>query len=308
MTELYLHHYAESPFSEKIRALLGYLELDWHSVNISNIMPRPDLMPLSGGYRKTPIMQDGANILCDSKVIARYLVHQAGNNQVYAPGFLTTRLAEWADTTLFQTAVAICFQPRALAAIVASLGADTLVAFQEDRAKLTEGASITSMEPALAEASFTHYLRELESSLNAPFLFGTAPSIADFSVYHGLWFVKNNPVVAPLLEGYAHVADWFERMQGFAAVAGIKCESSQALAAAKAATPKLVAIGESLLPEAIAVGDPVTVTPSDYGKIAVSGHLQHCSDQLIAIERDDPQVGAVMVYFPRTGFDMARVN
>ena len=123
MTDIYLHHYAQSPFSEKIRALLGYLELDWQSVTISDIMPRPDLMPLSGGYRKTPILQDGAGVFCDTKVIALYLAHKTGNTELYAHGFRATRIAEWADTTLFQTAVALCFQPKAIAAFAASLGA-----------------------------------------------------------------------------------------------------------------------------------------------------------------------------------------
>ena len=308
LTDLYLHHYAQSPFSEKVRALLGYLALDWHSVTISNIMPRPDLMPLSGGYRKTPVLQDGANVFCDTKAICRYLAHKVGNREIYAPGFLATRVAEWADTTLFQTAVALCFQPSAVATFAASLGKDALTAFMQDRAKLADGASISQLDPGLAEASFTHYLRELEASLNAPFLFGTAPSIADFSVYHGLWFVASNPVVATLLDGYPHLADWYERMQAFATRAGQECPSTEALMAAKNSTPALVVVGEELLPGGINIGDSVAVTPNDYGKIAVAGVLRHCSDQMVALEREDAQAGSVIVYFPRTGFDVASVQ
>jgi len=308
LTDLYLHHYAQSPFSEKVRALLGYLALDWHSVTISNIMPRPNLMPLSGGYRKTPVLQDGANVFCDTKAICHYLAHKVGNQDLYAPGFVATRVAEWADTTLFQTAVALCFQPSAVAAFAASLGDDALTTFMQDRAKLTDGASISQLDPGLAEASFTHYLRELEASLNAPFLFGRTPSIADFSVYHGLWFVSTNPTVASLLDGYPHLADWYERMQAFAAHAGHACPSTKALSAAKNTTPQLIAIGETLLPAGVSIGDSVSVTPSDYGKIDVVGSLRHCSDRMIAIEREDPQVGTVIVYFPRTGFDLAMVN
>ena len=40
MANFYLHHYPASPFSEKIRALLGYLDLEWYSVETSIIMPR----------------------------------------------------------------------------------------------------------------------------------------------------------------------------------------------------------------------------------------------------------------------------
>ena len=51
-----LHHFDQSPFSEKIRVILGFKRLAWKSVRISRIMPRPDLMPLTGGYRRTPTM------------------------------------------------------------------------------------------------------------------------------------------------------------------------------------------------------------------------------------------------------------
>jgi glutathione S-transferase-like protein len=42
-----LHHFEESPFSEKIRVIFGLKNLDWTSVLISRIMPQPDLMPLT---------------------------------------------------------------------------------------------------------------------------------------------------------------------------------------------------------------------------------------------------------------------
>ena len=58
--EIILHHYDGSPYSEKIRLLLGMKGLAWRSVQIPVIMPKPDLMPLTGGYRRTPVMQIGA--------------------------------------------------------------------------------------------------------------------------------------------------------------------------------------------------------------------------------------------------------
>ena len=71
--DIYLHHYPASLFSEKIRLLLGYLGAAWHSVEIPSIMPRPLLMPLSGGYRRIPVAQIGADVYCDTKIIARAL-------------------------------------------------------------------------------------------------------------------------------------------------------------------------------------------------------------------------------------------
>lgn len=312
MTDLYLHHYPASPFSEKIRSLLGYLELDWNSVLISNIMPRPNLMELSGGYRKTPIFQDGANVFCDTKIICVHLAARAGNSSLYAPGFAATRFAEWADTTLFSTVVALCFQPKAVAVIAEQLGADNLEAFMADRAKLSGGQPITRADPALAEASFMHYLRELEESLRTEFLFGDTPSIADFALYHGLWFAMVNPVVAPLLDNFPAVKRYMQPFIAWGAWgqtarpnAGTKTTSAAALEHATQAEPELFPYGTALSSEGIATADQVSVTPADYGRIAVTGKLLHLSDVAVVVRRDDPVAGAINAYFPRTGFDVA---
>jgi Glutathione S-transferase, N-terminal domain len=42
-------------------------------VEIPVIMPKPDLTALTGGYRKTPVLQIGADIYCDSQLIMREL-------------------------------------------------------------------------------------------------------------------------------------------------------------------------------------------------------------------------------------------
>ena len=57
VSDIILHHYPSSPFSEKIRLVLGYKKLAWKSVIIPSIMPKPDVLALTGGYRKTPFMQ-----------------------------------------------------------------------------------------------------------------------------------------------------------------------------------------------------------------------------------------------------------
>ena len=69
MTEILFHHYWTSPFSEKIRVIFGMKKLAWRSVEIPSMMPKPDLMPLTGGYGKTPVMPIGADIDCDTQLI-----------------------------------------------------------------------------------------------------------------------------------------------------------------------------------------------------------------------------------------------
>jgi len=73
MNELILHHYPQSPFAEKARLMLGLKGLSWHSVLIPPVMPKPDLIALTGGYRRTPVLQVGADIYCDTALIARRL-------------------------------------------------------------------------------------------------------------------------------------------------------------------------------------------------------------------------------------------
>ena len=51
MTEIIFPHYWTSPFSEKVRLLFGLKGLSWRSVEQPSIMPKPDLVPLTGGYR-----------------------------------------------------------------------------------------------------------------------------------------------------------------------------------------------------------------------------------------------------------------
>ena len=74
-----LHHFDELPFSEKIRIVFGLKDIAWTSVRISRIMPRPDLMPMTGGYRRTPVMQIGADIYCDTQCILRELQRRFPN-------------------------------------------------------------------------------------------------------------------------------------------------------------------------------------------------------------------------------------
>ena len=73
MSEIILHNYPESPVAEKVRIALGIKGLEWLSVKIPRIPPKPLLMPLTGGYRRTPVMQIGADIYCDSQCIIREL-------------------------------------------------------------------------------------------------------------------------------------------------------------------------------------------------------------------------------------------
>ena len=69
MSDIILHHYEMSPFSEKVRKYFAVKNMGWAAVEQPNIAPKPALTPLTGGYRRIPVMQIGAHIYCDTALI-----------------------------------------------------------------------------------------------------------------------------------------------------------------------------------------------------------------------------------------------
>ena len=108
---LLLHHYDTSPFSEKIRKVLAHKRLAWGAVEQPSIMPKPELIPLTGGYRRIPVLQIGADVYCDTQCIVRVLERVQPEPTIYPDGSVATAHAWnlWADRLLFLPVVAIVF-------------------------------------------------------------------------------------------------------------------------------------------------------------------------------------------------------
>src|SRR4029453_5394065 len=99
MSDLILHHYDFSNFAEKARLMLGFKRLAWRSVEQPPILPKPNLVPLTGGYRPIPWLQDGADLWCDTRLIARELERRAPSPTLFPErtrGFADT-IAWWAE-------------------------------------------------------------------------------------------------------------------------------------------------------------------------------------------------------------------
>ena len=110
MTDIILHHYETSPYSEKVRLGFGLKGLAWQSVEIPAIMPKPDLTALTGGYRKTPVLQIGADIYCDSQLIMCELERRHPTPSFYPVGRgAADALSWWAEKTMFNPAAGIVF-------------------------------------------------------------------------------------------------------------------------------------------------------------------------------------------------------
>ncbi|MCD5993981.1 glutathione S-transferase family protein [Pseudomonas sp. CDFA 602] len=305
MSELILHHYPTSLFAEKARLMLGYKGLSWRSVTIPSIMPKPDLTALTGGYRKTPVLQVGADIYCDTALMARRLEQEKVSPTFYPEGqeFTVAGFAAWADSVLFLHAVSLVFQPESLAVRFAKVPPEAAKAFIADRSTLFNGGNASRLPAEQARHQWPTLMSRLQLQLsrNGDFLFGE-PSIADFSVAHALWFLKQTPVTAPFVDDYAGIAAWFARVLDFGHGAPSDLSSADAVEIAKNATPAALPEEHFVDPNGFKAGDQVAISAIDYGVEAVEGELAFAGTEELILRREDDRAGTVHVHFPRFGF------
>jgi glutathione S-transferase len=306
MSELILHHYPTSPFAEKARLLLGFKGLSWRSVKISPVMPKPDLTALTGGYRKTPVLQVGADIYCDTALIARRLEQEKASPALFPEGqeMIVATFAAWIDSVVFQHAVSLVFQPESAAVRFGKLPPEALKAFMADRAGLFSGGSATRVPLELAQHQWPTLMARLELQLQreqGDYLFGE-PSIADFALAHPLWFLKGTPVTAPLVDAYPAVSAWLARVLGFGHGASSEMSSEEALEVARNATPAALPDESWVDPNGFKAGQQVVIAATDYGVDPVAGELLFAGTEELILRRQEPRAGEVHVHFPRLGF------
>ncbi|MCY1390171.1 hypothetical protein D3C76_291370 [compost metagenome] len=306
MSELILHHYPTSLFAEKARLLLGFKGLSWRSVKISPVMPKPDLTALTGGYRKTPVLQVGADIYCDTALIARRLEQEKALPAFFPQGqeMITASFAAWADSVVFQHAVSLVFQPESIAVRFGNLSPEAIKAFLADRAGLFSGGSATKLSTEQARHQWPTIMSRLELQLQreeGDFLFGE-PSIADFALAHCLWFLKATPVTAPLVEAYPAVNAWHARVLGFGHGASSEMTSEEALEVARRSTPAALPDERFVDPNGFTAGQQVVIAATDYGVDPVVGELLFAGSEELIVRRKDERGGVVHVHFPRFGF------
>jgi glutathione S-transferase len=311
MTDLILHHYPTSPFSEKIRLVLGYKNLAWKSVIIPSILPKPDVLALTGGYRKTPFLQIGSDVYCDSALICDVLEHLQPTPTLYPAEHkgLARIVAQWADSTLFWAAMAYNLQPKGAAAMFEGAPPEVAQAFGADRAAMTVG--MTRLRPADATAAYKSYLRRIANMLDGQdFLMGRAPCVADFAVYHPLWFSRKRvPVMAGILDATPGVLAWMDRMAAIGYGPMEKYSATESIAACAASTGAAVQNDTTFQDEhGIALGSQVTVSAESFGPEPTEGELVAATRTRYTLRRTDERAGTVHVHFPRIGFVLKKAN
>jgi glutathione S-transferase len=299
MSEIILHHYDRSPFAEKVRLVFGLKNVSWRTVDIPIYMPKPDLIPLTGGYRRTPVMQIGADVFCDTRLILREIDRRFPTPPLYRPGG-GGLIAAWADSTLFVNAVGVVF---------GTFADQMLKEFKDDRIKTSNGlfdADRMKAEQPAQRAQFRAHMRTIESELAdaRAYFQGDAPGIADFAVYHCVWFVSVRLKELDFLAGCPMLRAWRDRMAGFGQGTRTPLSPTEALGIARQASPIPVTRSPCDDFSGCALGDSVTVAANDYGRDPVRGILLSIDDDEIIIARHDPALGDLNVHFPRIGFDV----
>lgn len=309
-----LHHYPRSPYAEKVRR--GLKGLEYRAVIVPSWMPKPGLMPLTGGYRRTPVMQWGADVYCDTLLILEEIERRHPTPTLF-PGesqALATALGWAIEKSIFVAAVGV---------IVGLTGQGYPRALVEDRGPFfgfsLEHAPMLAKQSLFVDRLNAHlvWLSGLRRDGRA-FLLGQAPSAADLAAYHPLWHLRRaggDPAAAQtvltLLPRLSDLLGWMDRVAAIGHGTPHEIAAKEALAEARnadPAPPDLASIKPGTAPVAlhgIEVGSEVTMTPDDSGRDPVRGRLVAVTDTRVVLRRTDPGLGEINVHFPRAGFDAA---
>ena len=312
MAEIVLHHYPASPYAEKIRAILGFKNLRWKSVTIPAMMPKPDVVALTGGYRRTPVAQIGADVYCDSGLIARAIDNFAPSPTLYAYGdtLAASALTYFAESVLFNTCVALAFTPATIKVFFPDVTPEFLEAFRNDRVAMRKGGTVRRGPINECRAAVLHFLPKIESQFRdgRPFVFGSTASMADFGLYHTLWPVWRAPGVRAILNPFPKTDAFVERIAALGHGKPEAITSTQALDIAKSAKRAPFGRGIAIELEGLKLGDTVEVLPVDYAFDPVRGELLTASADEIVVRREDPRAGILQVHFPRFGYELRRAG
>ncbi|CAL78532.1 putative glutathione S-transferase [Bradyrhizobium sp. ORS 278] len=305
MAELILHHYELSTFSEKIRSAFGLKKLPWRSVDTPPAPPRPLLMPLTGGYRRIPVLQVGADIYCDTNIILPALERLHPEPTFYPSGSegLARGLSFAWERAMWIPTIGV---------ISHFIGDMFPAEFIRDRKEGYLGIDIskTAMAPSLP-LHLQHLHAQyawLKSALadGRPFIFGDRPSALDLTCYQTTFLMRKNcPGEVDKLAGLTPLIGWYDRIAALGHGAPLAMSADEAFSIAKAAHPTTPShLPPNGDPSGLYAGQKVTVTPDDNARVPVTGTLVAADASEIVIHRRDHDAGDLHIHFPRLGFDV----
>ena len=297
-----LHHYPMSPFSEKVRLMFGYTGGEWLSVLSPEMPPRPIVDPLTGGYRRIPVGQVGADVFCDTRLICAELATAAGKPELSPTALDEQALATAAkfEGEVFWAAVASIPARKILLKLLRELPLRQAFRFIKDRAGVARTAVTKPVGPRAAGPLFDAHLQQLEAMLagGQSFLQGNAAGYLDFAAYHTLWFKL---VVGGLSmpDNIPAVAAWYRRMTDFGHGSVRPGDAEDAFAAAREQQPRPLPVSTGADAR---IGKTVVIQPDDYALDGSCGVLVAADEERWILARETDNLGLVHVHFPRRGF------
>lgn len=304
-SEVIFHAYPQSPVAEKVRVAFGIKELAWRSVEIPRLPPKPMLTALTGGYRRTPVMQIGADIYCDSQCILREL-----ERRYPSPPLMPTTeqglmwcLSRWTDGALFDQTVRH---------ILGAAGDSLDKEFAADRGRLYLGENWAA-ELKQANADLPHQVSQLRaplSWLNAQlsdgraFMLGPQPAAIDAQIYHVVWFLRGRWADGPsFLSEFKDLVRWEGNVRDIGHGTSSEMDPQDAISRAKDLESTAETGVAAYDPQGLSVGQSVTVQPDvNGGEQPVLGKIRYADAETVVIERFADDVGTVCVHFPRSGY------
>ncbi|QKJ88617.1 glutathione S-transferase family protein [Paramixta manurensis] len=305
MSVIILHHFDASPFAEKLRLVFGLKDVTWRSVQAELIMPKPKLTALTGGYRKTPVMQIGADIYCDSRLIALELEKRYPEPTLFpdASRGVTLALSSWSDRDLH------------IASSGLAIGVNKHQ-FPADLMRDREAYFGDFLDVKHLDADIVHLTTQLRAHIDLLqqqladgrlFFFGDNVGLADFHAWVEIWTARMHvPQLGAMLDSFPQVNAWEARVGAIGHGQRSEISAQEAHAIARNHRPAPAEGVDSTDASGLMAGEVVEVTPDDYGRNPVVGRLVTLTTHQVALERDDPIAGRVVVHFPRIGFRLRR--
>ena len=302
MTEIILHHYPMSTFSEKVRLALGLKRIAYRHVVVPIAMPKPNQTALTGGYRRAPVMQIGADIYCDTHLILRKLEQLYPQPTLFPNGSEgeAEALSWWAESYIFMPALGF------IAYNNGSLYAPDFVAERKAFGYLLGREDVAPLFPRYVQQLRAHcvWLHSILAD-GRQFLLGDAVSAADLAAYPSLWFLhKWGAAEAAEKLDIEALLPWVERVARIGHGQPTEITGEEAIQVARSSTPTAGDFRPDGDPTGLKDGAKVTVTPDDVGRDPVEGILIGANDREVVIRRSDPLAGTVHVHFPRAGYDV----
>lgn len=323
-----LYRYDGSPFGAKVESMLALKSLPAAHVNVSPILPRPEIFELLGvGYRRIPVLAIGRDLYCDSSLIASVLERRFPPSAGYGTLFpkrkdggsvdtgLVKALAQfYADSALFPTAVPLLSWDKVPAAFLSDRSKMTGAQINPSTMKALRGRSLSAMRSHMT-------LVEQQLSDGRQWLFDTeTPGLADLAVFFVLDWVRGFPGVGGELFDkvkFGRTVEWLdnlsahlkglkaslpkpEKVSGKEAAARIATASVETLAfddKSRRAFPAFDETAAGLL--GVKQGAVVSIVPEDNSRdYPTTGLLVGLNDEEYILEVKG-EAGTCLCHFPR---------